>query len=147
LLVAPILDDTEERLVYLPHGDWVDYWSQRTSNGGRWLSVMAPLDTLPIYVRAGAIIPYGPKMQHVGERSLDPLTLEIYAPSSSGQYVIHEEEGPDIPLAYERDDDHLTVSLGAAPGRVEIILVGQSKVIHDGPTPATITLPLNGGSK
>ena len=56
---------------------WVNYWTKEVLEGGRWLEVEAPLDTLPLYVRGGAIIPHGPVMQYVDERPMDPLTLEM----------------------------------------------------------------------
>jgi alpha-D-xyloside xylohydrolase len=125
LLVAPILDATNRRRVYLPAGEWIDYWSKESLSGGRWLAVEAPLDMMPLYVKAGTILPYGPKMQYVDERPLDPLTLEIYAPSGTGHYTIHDEDRPDIKVSYQREGDKLLVEVGDTPGHVEVIVIGE----------------------
>ena len=124
LLVAPILDETSRRRVYLPAGEWIDYWSKERLRGGRWLAVEAPLEVMPLYVKAGAILPYGPVMQYVDERPLDPLTLAIYAPGETGSYTIHDEDRPDIQVAYRRSDGKLRVEVREAPGAVEVVVIG-----------------------
>lgn len=124
-LVAPILDASNRRRVYLPAGDWIDYWTKERLSGERWLMVDAPLDIMPLYVKAGKIVPYGPKMQHVEERPLDPLTLEIYAPANSGRLVIHDEDRPDIEVTYRRDGDQLLVEVSETPGQVDVLVFGE----------------------
>ena len=124
LLVAPILDETSRRRVYLPSGEWVDYWSKETVNGDRWLTVEAALDIMPLYVKAGAILPYGPKVQYVNELPLDPLTLEIYKPGELGNYTIHDEDRADIEVSYRRDGNRLFVDVTETPGKVEVVVVG-----------------------
>ncbi len=78
LLVAPVLDETDARLVYLPDDQFFDYWTGELHPGGRWIEVSAPLDVLPLFVKAGAILPMGPDMRHVDERPTDQLTLCVY---------------------------------------------------------------------
>ncbi|QIN81957.1 DUF4968 domain-containing protein [Rubrobacter tropicus] len=126
LLVAPILDERDRRLVYLPHGRWVDYWTKEVLEGGRWMEVDAPLDTLPLYARAGAVVPHGPAMQYVDERPCDPLTVEIYAPEWEGSYGIHDEQEPTLAVSYRREGDLLTVETGAAPGEIELLVYGEA---------------------
>jgi len=128
LLVAPILDESNRRRVYLPAGEWIDYWSKATLEGGRWIEVDAALDVTPLYVRAGAIVPHGPLVQYVDEQPCDPLTLEIYAPAGQESYTVHEQHGPDIPVSYSREGKTLTVTVGAAPGQVELVLYGVAVV-------------------
>jgi len=80
ILVAPILDEgAVRREVYLPKGGWIDYWSEDLYTGSRSITAQAPLDTLPLFIRQGAILPMGPDLQYSSERRLDPLTLEIYS--------------------------------------------------------------------
>jgi alpha-D-xyloside xylohydrolase len=123
-LVAPILDETGQRNVYLPAGDWIDFWDKSLRHGPCWLDVIAPLEILPLYVRAGAIIPYGPAMQYVGEMPCDPLTLEIYLPQEAGQFTIMDLEVGEISVRYQRIDHRLVIDTGRAPGEIEIILFG-----------------------
>lgn len=122
LLVAPMLDESPRRWVYLPQGDWVDYWNKAMVPGGRWLQVEAGLETLPLYVRGGDILPYGPPRQHTGEQGLDPLTLELYAPQRSGAFTLYGEDHPPVKISYERDRQDLTVRVENAPGQVAVHL-------------------------
>jgi alpha-glucosidase len=95
LLVAPILTPgASGRLVYLPEGTWFDYWTGQQVSGGRMMHADAPLETVPLYVRGGAIIPMGPEMNYVGEKAIDPLTFEIF-PDVQGkaQVSLYEDDG------------------------------------------------------
>ena len=126
LLVAPVLDEGHHRALYLPRGRWVDYWTKEVLEGGRWISRDAPLDTLPLYVRAGTVVPHGPLTQYVDESPLDPLTLEVYLPASEGSYTVRDEDRPDIPVRYAREGDALPIGVGPAPGAVELVVYGGS---------------------
>ncbi|MEP6719442.1 MAG: glycoside hydrolase family 31 protein [bacterium] len=95
LLVAPIVKpDLIGRLVYLPKGVWYDYWTNKKYEGGKMISVEAPLETVPMFVRAGAIIPTWPEMKYVSEKPADPITFNIY-PDDSGtaSATLYEDDG------------------------------------------------------
>ncbi|NWF79530.1 MAG: DUF4968 domain-containing protein [Chloroflexi bacterium] len=145
-LVAPLLAAGTERTLYLPPGRWVDYWSKAVLEGGRWLRVAAPLDTLPLFVRAGAIIPYGPLVQYVDERPLDPLSVEIYLPAAQGSFLVHDQGDRSIAISYRRTGEHLTVEIGSCPGAVLLLVYGEGatplRAELDGRAGATIELPL-----
>ena len=81
LLVAPMFEPRGRRNVYLPAGGWYDYWTDQRYDGARWITYEAELETLPLFVRAGAVIPIGPELQHANERAWDPLTFDLYAGS------------------------------------------------------------------
>ena len=105
-LVAPIYqENVTHRAVYLPAGHWVDYWTGKTFEGPSWIVAEAPLDILPLYVRAGSIIPTGPTMQYTDERPLDPLTLEVYG-GSNGRFTLYEDDG--LTMAYQEGDWAIT---------------------------------------
>jgi alpha-D-xyloside xylohydrolase len=130
-LVAPIMDETNHRRVYLPMGDWVDYWTKDTVTGGRWLDIEARLEILPIWVRAGAIIPMGPVQQYVDEKPLDPLTLELYVPERQGSCTIYAQDRPPNLIAYTLEQDaergeNLVVTMGPTVGTVELVCYGIS---------------------
>lgn len=77
-LVAPVFDEGVTRTLYLPAGEWIDYWSKKIYTGPMWITVAAPVDTLPLFVKAGSIIPLGPADNYVQDRLLDELYLEVY---------------------------------------------------------------------
>src|SRR3989442_3604496 len=78
LLVAPMFKPRGPRDIYLPAGDWYDFWTDHRFDGGRWISYAAELETLPLFVRAGAVIPMGPDLQYATERAWDPLSFDAY---------------------------------------------------------------------
>jgi alpha-D-xyloside xylohydrolase len=82
-LVAPMFKPRGSRDIYLPAGAWYDYWTDQRFEGGRWITYDAELETLPIFARAGAVIPMGPELQHANEKAWDPLRFEVY-PGSEG---------------------------------------------------------------
>ncbi len=77
-LVAPMFKPRGSREIYLPAGGWFDYWTDRQFDGLRWITYNAELETLPLFVRAGAVLPMGPDLQYSNERSWDPLSFEVY---------------------------------------------------------------------
>jgi alpha-glucosidase (family GH31 glycosyl hydrolase) len=81
-------------MVYLPQGTWIDYWTGKRMAGGTMMRVEAPLETVPMFVRAGSILPMGPEMNYVGEKPVDPITFVIY-PDSNGQAstALYEDDG------------------------------------------------------
>ncbi len=93
LLLAPIIrPGVEHRVVYLPAGDWYDWWTGERISGPIHLMTHAPLERLPLYVRGGAIIPMAPAMQYTDERPLDELTLDIY-PAGTSTWTLYEDDG------------------------------------------------------
>ena len=95
LLSAPICEkDATSREVYLPAGDWFDYWSEREYHGGQVYNIAAPLESWPLFVRANSIFPQGPLMQHTAERAIDPLTIHCYMRvHGEARYTLYEDDG------------------------------------------------------
>ena len=130
LLVAPITQYKQRtRSVYLPaSATWYDYWTGRPAASGR-ISAAAPLDRIPVFVRAGSIIPYAPPMQYIGEKPSDPTTLYVYA-GASGSFVLYEDQGTtfdyehgafsQIPIRW--DDKSATLTLGKRTGTFDGML-------------------------
>lgn len=95
ILVAPVLEKSAtSRKVYLPAGEWWDFWShQRTkSSAGVEVTREVDLSTIPLYIRAGAIVPFGPVRQYTTEPVDEPVTLRIY-PGADGRFSLYDDDG------------------------------------------------------
>lgn len=102
ILVCPVLEEgATSRKVYLPAGDWFDYWSHKSFNGGEEHLVEAPLDAMPIFVKAGSVIPEYPVMQHTGEFEIEELMFQIYYSDYEVNSFHFEDHGDTF--AYEQD--------------------------------------------
>lgn len=93
MLVAPVTSAVRSRSLYLPAGvQWVDFWTGEVQEGGREITREAPVDVIPLYVKAGSIIPVGPSVQYATEKSWDDLQIRIY-PGADAEFVLYEDEG------------------------------------------------------
>jgi alpha-D-xyloside xylohydrolase len=121
-LVAPVLErGVERRMVYLPVGEWVDYWSREVREGPSWFNYPAPLENLPLFVRRGAIVPMGPEADHADRPIGEGLILDIY-PAYSGQFVLHDENAPPVEISYAADETSLQLNIGALSAPPVVIL-------------------------
>lgn len=83
----------KSRSVYLPKGaDWYDFWTGQRYAGGQTICAAAPLDTIPLYVRSGSIVPVGPDITYADEQPNAPLDLHIY-PGQDGGFTLYDDEG------------------------------------------------------
>lgn len=95
ILVAPVLTQgSTRRMVYLPEGTWYGFEDKKEYEGGKYHLVEAPLDTCPMFVKAGSMIPTYEVMQYVGERPYDTLKLLVYP--KAGRYVHYQDNGADF---------------------------------------------------
>ena len=124
LLVAPIVKaDVTARLVYLPKGTWYDYWTNKKYSGGTMIRVDAPLENVPMFVRAGAIIPLGPPINYVGEKPSDPITFSIYPDDSgSASTTLYEDDG--LSPAYKQGAFRRTSIKVSRANNVYVVSVG-----------------------
>ena len=125
LLVAPVYRDEEKRdSIYLPEGRWFDYWDGKVYEGKTWLNAyQAPLEKLPLFARAGSIIPMFQQMNYDNERPADTLTLDVY-PGPCAEFMMFEDEGSNREY---REGKFAMTSLSAvcdAANRVTAIKVG-----------------------
>lgn len=95
LLVSPVVDEgiTECR-VYLPKtdGGWYDWWTGENIEGGQYVYSQVDIETIPIYAKAGSIIPYGPEKQYVSQKTDNPVVINIY-PGADASFTLYEDEG------------------------------------------------------
>lgn len=126
LLVAPIFTPKPTRRVYLPEGVWTDWWTRERIPGGRWISVTASLETMPLYVREGGLIPMGPVMQYVDEFPVEEITL-LLAPFSGDGHSTFTIPVNDtmIPVEYIAQGGAHTVVIGSNAVRVLVEPLGE----------------------
>jgi alpha-glucosidase (family GH31 glycosyl hydrolase) len=124
ILVAPVVEKgATNRRVYLPRGGWYDFWTHERLEGGREIDRGVDLETIPLYVRAGSILPLGPVKQFTGDKVDEPLSVLIY-PGADAAFLLYEDDGTSfnyrkgewmgIQMAW--NDAHRTLSLSLAPG-------------------------------
>ncbi len=132
LLVAPVTQfRARHREVYLPAGTlWYDFHSGRAIAGGRTIRADAPYERMPVFVRAGSIVPIGPQIQHTNEGRGGPITLHVYT-GADGSFSLYEDDGVSrqyldgawtrIPIRYDQRTGTLTLGPreGRYPGMVE----------------------------
>jgi alpha-glucosidase (family GH31 glycosyl hydrolase) len=93
ILVAPVVEQgATSRTVYLPRGDWWDFWSGERVKGGREITRTVDLETTPLYVRAGAILPLGPVKQFTDEKVEGPISISVYA-GGDASFLLYEDDG------------------------------------------------------
>lgn len=127
LLVAPITQyKARNRNVHLPAtaGGWYDFWTGRPVAGSQSIAAAAPYDEIPLFVRAGAIVPVGPDLQYTAEKPADPITLYVYT-GADGSFTLYEDDG--LTYGYERgefteipvhwNDTTKTLTVGARTGQ------------------------------
>jgi alpha-D-xyloside xylohydrolase len=145
LLVNPVTEcKARARLLYLPAGTgWYDMKSGMYYHGGQTIMAAAPYTDIPVFVRAGSILPCGPDIQYVDEKPADPIRLLVYT-GGDGSFVLYEDEGTTydyergsfstIPFIYNDKEKTLTIGEreGSFPGMLinrtfEVLWVGEAK--------------------
>lgn len=111
LLVAPVVEKAaKSRRVYLPAGTWWDWWTGERFAGRRWIDRPVDLATLPLYVRAGAIVPLDPVRQFTAQAVTGPTTLRVH-PGANGSFTLYDDDGRS--LGYRDGSDTTTVWITA----------------------------------
>lgn len=117
--------------VYLPKGTkWFDFWTGEALNGGQLVTKEVPIDIIPLYVRAGSIVPFGPKVQYSTEKKWNNLEIRIY-PGADGEFVLYEDENDNYnyekgvysTIKFTWDDANRTLNIadreGTFPGMLK----------------------------
>jgi len=102
ILICPVLEPGQtDRNVYLPKGRWYNFWTNECVDGGQEVNVLTPLETIPIFIKAGSVIPEYPVMQYVGEKEITEVKLNIYYSDYEVNSFLFEDYGETF--AYEQD--------------------------------------------
>ena len=128
--VAVDFMETKSTNIYLPAGTlWYDFWTNEKHEGGKEITKETTLDVIPLYVKAGSIIPVGPQVQYATEKPWDHLELKVYA-GANGNFILYEDEFDnynyekgaytEIPISWNNASRKLTI--GARKGAYEGML-------------------------
>ena len=135
-LVNPVTEPAAtSRRVYLPEAKWYDFWNGASVDGKREITAEAPLDELPLYIRAGSIVPFGPDVEWSTEKPADPIELRIYR-GADGEFTLYEDEndnydyekGIHATIAFRWDDAKRTLTIGDRQGEFPGML--SSRTFH-----------------
>ena len=164
LLVAPVTRyKARSRSVYLPSGaGWYDFWSGKAVASGQ-REAEAPYDRIPLFVRAGSLLPFGPELQYIGEKAEDPITLYVYS-GADGDLTLYEDDGrtygyengafATIPFHWDEASQALEVGgrKGSFPGMLtertfRVVLVTPQKPVGYPQEPASTQVVAYDGTK
>jgi alpha-glucosidase/alpha-D-xyloside xylohydrolase len=146
LLVAPVVEKgATTRAVYLPRGAWHDFWTGERIEGGRETSRPVDLETMPLYVRAGSILPLGPVKHYVAEKSDQPLSITVY-PGADASFLLYEDDG--ISFNY-RTGEWMGIQMNWNDSRhlLTLRLADGSRVLSPGRRDLEVKLAPNGTSR
>jgi alpha-glucosidase/alpha-D-xyloside xylohydrolase len=148
MLIAPITEKgAVKRDVYLPKGSWYNWWTNKKETGGRTVSCPAELETMPIYVKAGAIIPFDPIRQYIQQAVTEPTTIKVYD-GANGSYTLYDDDGETqeylkgqgtwTEFTWNDKDRKLTIKPGAAMAsaakaktyKIKLMAANKEKVVN-----------------
>ena len=104
IVVAPIVEEGKKwRAVYLPEGEWIDFWNNVTYSGNNTILVSAPIDRLPLFIKKNTILPWGEVKEHVSCRPDEKMTFRVFG--ERGKYTHYQDNGTDF--AYQKGEYNL----------------------------------------
>jgi alpha-D-xyloside xylohydrolase len=133
-LVSPVTEPAAtSRRVYLPNAKWYNFWSGASLEGAREVNAEAPLEKLPLYIRAGSIVPLGPDVEWSAEKPADPIELRIYR-GADGEFTLYEDEndnynyekGVHATISFRWDDAKSVLTIGGRQGEFPGVLASRT---------------------
>ena len=142
LLVCPITQPgVDGRWMYLPRGEWYYYWTDELKSGGQEVWASADLDRIPLFVKAGAVVPMQPVMQYVGQKPVMELTLHVYYLNGTTESLLYDDGGEGY--AYQ-DQDQQTLRRFFVTGDATSLTLSQLTAGPYEPSYATYCVVLHG---
>ncbi len=142
LLVAPVVapveadTDTARQRVWLPPGRWIEWWTGAALDGPAWVERRFGIEEVPVYVKAGAVVPMQPEMRYIRGQPVDPLRFTLFPGADEGGTRVYEDEGEGLgyqerayawtPFRYERREGLLRARIGPVDGRYPGMLTERS---------------------
>lgn len=127
IMVCPVTTkEAKTRVVYLPEGQWINYWTREVLDGKQYISVLCPLDQLPIFIKGGAIIPIQETLQYIGEKEISTLNLDIF-PMGESSFALYDDDGKSLEykngvfsittIESKSSDTDITLKISAPKGK------------------------------
>jgi alpha-D-xyloside xylohydrolase len=125
ILVNPVTEpDARTRHLYLPKAKWYDFWTGAATEGGQAIDAPTSIDSIPLYVRAGSIVPMGPDLQYSTEKPADPIEVRVYR-GADGAFTLYEDEndtynyekGVHATIPFLWDEARKTLTIGDRAGQ------------------------------
>ncbi|MEK6480522.1 TIM-barrel domain-containing protein [Catalinimonas sp. 4WD22] len=149
LMVCPVTTKgAQTRVVYLPEGKWFDYWTGKPYDGGQYVSVLSPLDTIPMFAKAGAIIPMQEEVQYIEGYPSD-LILDIY-PYEQSEFTLYEDDGKSLEyqegeyatteISCTASNGQTSITIGEPEGEYEVPARNYQLKVHSTDTPQSVTV-------
>ncbi len=149
MMVCPVTTKgAQTRTVYLPEGDWFDYWTGKQYTGKQYIHVVTPLDIMPLFVKAGSIIPTQPVMNYTGENEVRELTLNVYP--GNGRMEWYEDDGKSLDyqqgkrcitsMQVNTTANELKLTIEKGSGAFESKVNSYAIVVHSNAMPAKVIL-------
>jgi alpha-D-xyloside xylohydrolase len=137
LLVAPVMDESNRREVYLPQGNWLDWWTKEIHQGPKILSMEIPLEKIPLFLRQGSILPLGEVTQWVGEHPQSRLELHLFI-KEHASFTIYDEDDHPWQFHAQKTENQLAIDLPDSRFQITLVLYGEKpkKIMVD-----EVTLP------
>jgi alpha-D-xyloside xylohydrolase len=133
-LVSPVTEPSAtSRRVYLPNAKWYNFWSGAPLEGAREVNAEAPLEKMPLYIRAGSIVPLGPDVEWSAEKPADPIELRVYR-GADGEFTLYEDEndnynyekGVHATISFRWDDAKNVLTIGGRQGEFPGMLASRT---------------------
>ncbi len=130
LLVAPIYTEGDSRRVYLPAGTWTDWWTKTRIDGGQWITAYADIETLPLYVREGGIVPMGPSMDYVDAMEVDTIDLRVAPFTGDGRSEFTVPVNDEwVPVTYVAKGGQHVVTIGKTAVKFIVETLGDKEMV------------------
>lgn len=130
MMICPVTTKgAKTRTVYLPEGNWTNYWTGEQFEGKQYLNVLCPIEEMPIFIKGGAIIPSQEVVQYVGEKEIETITLDIY-PDGNSSFSLYDDDGKSLDyqkgkyalttIEVNAEDDQVEVTIQPAEGKYKL---------------------------
>ncbi|WP_222430307.1 DUF5110 domain-containing protein [Maribacter sp. MAR_2009_72] len=153
MMVCPVVDKgAKTRVVYLPEGEWTNYWTKEVFQGKQHISVLCPLDQIPIFIKGGAIIPMQESQNYVGEKEITNYDLHIY-PNGKSAFTLYADDGKSLNytsgefattiIETEESEEYVHLKIQQPKGSYVSSIATYTLVIHLSKKPSSIAINNN----